>query len=275
MGLRFRKSMNFGPFRVNFSKSGVGYSVGGKGFRYTKKANGGTRTTVSIPGTGVSYVKDYSDERKPSGGSPSAPGPSGGKKRPKPWLYVAAAVLVIGIGGAAFGGCSSGDVSEPSASISEGSSASSVGGSSVLQPQDTEQDQPQDTEPEQSQNTEPEQPQDAELEQPDGTTPPAEETPAQPAAEEQAEQEPEQPQDPEPELPDKTTPPAEETPTQPAASEEPTEQEPEQQSRTVYITPTGKRYHYDGSCNGGTYIESTLDEALSLGLTPCKKCAGG
>lgn len=37
MGFRFRKSVNLGPLRVNFSKSGVGYSVGGKGFRATKK----------------------------------------------------------------------------------------------------------------------------------------------------------------------------------------------------------------------------------------------
>lgn len=58
MGFRFRKSINAGPFRVNLSKSGVGWSVGTKGFRYTKKANGGTRTTASIPGTGVSYVKE-------------------------------------------------------------------------------------------------------------------------------------------------------------------------------------------------------------------------
>jgi len=43
-------------------------------------------------------------------------------------------------------------------------------------------------------------------------------------------------------------------------------------SHTVYITPTGKRYHYDGSCNGGSYIPSTLEEALKLGLTPCDKC---
>lgn len=42
--------------------------------------------------------------------------------------------------------------------------------------------------------------------------------------------------------------------------------------RKVYITKTGKRYHYDPSCNGGTYYESTLDEALRLGLTPCNKC---
>ncbi|MGI5963646.1 MAG: DUF4236 domain-containing protein [Lawsonibacter sp.] len=60
MGFRFRKSANFGPLRVNLSKSGVGYSVGGKGFRVTKKANGGTRTTASIPGTGISYVKETS-----------------------------------------------------------------------------------------------------------------------------------------------------------------------------------------------------------------------
>lgn len=62
MGLRFRKSVKAGPMRINFSKSGVGYSVGTKGFRYTKKANGGTRTTTSIPGTGISYVKDSRKE---------------------------------------------------------------------------------------------------------------------------------------------------------------------------------------------------------------------
>ncbi len=45
-------------------------------------------------------------------------------------------------------------------------------------------------------------------------------------------------------------------------------------NRTIYITPTGKRYHYDGNCNGGTYIKSTLEEAIRRGLTPCKKCVG-
>lgn len=43
-------------------------------------------------------------------------------------------------------------------------------------------------------------------------------------------------------------------------------------SRTVYITPTGKRYHYDNHCNGGTYIKSTMEEAKKRGLTPCQKC---
>lgn len=58
MGLRYRKSYNHGPFRVNLSKSGIGWSVGTKGARFTKKANGGYRSTASIPGTGVSYVKE-------------------------------------------------------------------------------------------------------------------------------------------------------------------------------------------------------------------------
>ena len=59
MGLRFRKSIKVGKnARINLSKSGVGFSVGTKGARVTKKAGGGTRTTLSVPGTGISYVKD-------------------------------------------------------------------------------------------------------------------------------------------------------------------------------------------------------------------------
>ncbi|MBA3926054.1 DUF4236 domain-containing protein [Listeria rustica] len=59
MGFRSRKSINLGGgFRVNVSKSGVGYSWGGKGYRVTKTARGGTRTTFSIPGTGISHVSE-------------------------------------------------------------------------------------------------------------------------------------------------------------------------------------------------------------------------
>lgn len=60
MGFRFRKSINFGGFRINLSKTGIGYSFGGPGFRWTKLANGRTRTTASIPGTGISYVQETS-----------------------------------------------------------------------------------------------------------------------------------------------------------------------------------------------------------------------
>lgn len=59
MGFRMRKSINLGGgVRVNLSKKGVGYSVGTKGYRVTKKAGGGIRTTASLPGTGISYVKE-------------------------------------------------------------------------------------------------------------------------------------------------------------------------------------------------------------------------
>ncbi len=44
------------------------------------------------------------------------------------------------------------------------------------------------------------------------------------------------------------------------------------QTKTIYITKTGKKYHYDGTCNGGTYYASTLAEAQRKGLTPCNKC---
>lgn len=66
MGFRFRKSKKIGPFRINFSKKGVGWSVGSKWFRYTKKAGGGSRTTTSIPGTGISFVQDHKSGKRSS-----------------------------------------------------------------------------------------------------------------------------------------------------------------------------------------------------------------
>ena len=64
MGFRYRKSINLGGgFRINLSKSGVGYSWGTKGFRYTKTATGRTRKTYSIPGTGISHVSETSNKR--------------------------------------------------------------------------------------------------------------------------------------------------------------------------------------------------------------------
>lgn len=66
MGFRFRKSKSFlnGAFHINFSKSGIGYSFGGKGARITKTANGKTRTTLSLPGTGISYITETSEKRR-------------------------------------------------------------------------------------------------------------------------------------------------------------------------------------------------------------------
>lgn len=66
MGFRFRKSKKIGPFRVNVSKSGIGWSVGTKGFRYTKRADGKTQKTYSMPGTGISYVDVKGKNKKSS-----------------------------------------------------------------------------------------------------------------------------------------------------------------------------------------------------------------
>ena len=59
MGFRLRKNINLGGgFKINLSKSGVGYSWGVPGYRITKTAKGTTRSTYSIPGTGISYVEE-------------------------------------------------------------------------------------------------------------------------------------------------------------------------------------------------------------------------
>jgi hypothetical protein len=55
MGFYFRRSMNVGPFRLNLSRSGVGWSVGGRGFRTGRSARGRKYSTFSIPGTGMGY----------------------------------------------------------------------------------------------------------------------------------------------------------------------------------------------------------------------------
>lgn len=64
MGWNFRRSHQIGGFRVNLSKSGVSYSFGGKGFRVTKTALGSVKATASIPGTGLSYTKTYSNPKQ-------------------------------------------------------------------------------------------------------------------------------------------------------------------------------------------------------------------
>lgn len=44
-------------------------------------------------------------------------------------------------------------------------------------------------------------------------------------------------------------------------------------SQTVYVTPTGKRYHLISTCGGKNSRAVCLSQAKSMGLTPCKKCA--
>lgn len=68
MGMRFRKSVKLAPgVRVNFSKKGMGLSVGTKGARVSVHSSGRRTTSVGIPGTGLSYVSSKGGGRRRSG----------------------------------------------------------------------------------------------------------------------------------------------------------------------------------------------------------------
>lgn len=74
---------------------------------------------------------------------------------------------------------------------------------------------------------------------------------------------------------EKPTEPPTEAPTE-APTQPPTEMPVVQkEERTVYYTETGSKYHYDSKCGRGNYFPCTLDEALAMGLEPCKKCTSG
>jgi tetratricopeptide (TPR) repeat protein len=77
MGFRLRKSINIAPgVRLNFSKSGIGYSVGVKGYRVTHQVDGRTRRTASLPGTGLSYVTTSGSARSRPQSRPVALAPA-------------------------------------------------------------------------------------------------------------------------------------------------------------------------------------------------------
>jgi hypothetical protein len=64
MGFRFRKSFRVGKHaRINLSKSGIGASVGVKGVRVGVGPRG-KRTTLTVPGTGISYTKQTGKKKQ-------------------------------------------------------------------------------------------------------------------------------------------------------------------------------------------------------------------
>ena len=102
MGFRFRKSINLGGgFRVNLSKSGIGYSYGVKGLRYTKTAKGKSRVTASVPGTGLSWStetgKTAKSQKKPAGAK-SEPAQANDVQKYKMPLVPNIVLAVVGIG---------------------------------------------------------------------------------------------------------------------------------------------------------------------------------
>src|SRR5215831_9733170 len=96
MGWGFRKAINFGPFRVNFSKAGVGYSIGARRFRIGCDSRGRRYRAVSIPGTGI-YRRDY-QPNVPTTALPRAPStsPAAGQASNRTvWPLCAAGAVVL------------------------------------------------------------------------------------------------------------------------------------------------------------------------------------
>jgi hypothetical protein len=58
MSWNFRRSIRFGLFRVNLSRSGIGYSVGARGIRVGRDAKKRSYEQLSIPNTGI-YRRSY------------------------------------------------------------------------------------------------------------------------------------------------------------------------------------------------------------------------
>ena len=89
MPLKFRKRIRLLPgIWLNVSKSGVSTSIGGKGAT-VNIGKRGTKSTLSIPGTGLSYTKT-STPRQPQ---PETPPGSGSPTRP---LAVVLWIFLIG-----------------------------------------------------------------------------------------------------------------------------------------------------------------------------------
>ena len=86
MSFRFRRSARLGPLRFNFAKGGLSsISVGGRGasFNIPVSRSGGPRTTVGLPGTGLSWSVEPSSARPaaiPAG--PAAGLPNSRRLRP-------------------------------------------------------------------------------------------------------------------------------------------------------------------------------------------------
>src|SRR5438552_17090685 len=74
---RFRRSIKILPgVRWNIGKKSTSVSLGGRGLTYTIGTKG-SRTTVGIPGTGLSYTQVHSHSSPPSTVPPPLPTGSG------------------------------------------------------------------------------------------------------------------------------------------------------------------------------------------------------
>lgn len=288
MGFRFRKSFKIAPgVRLNIGKKSVGISAGVKGARVSVNSSGRKTTTVGIPGTGLSYQKtekigshaatDKHDQTAPEY-TPTVDLPPIDPQPPRPprtsksilTLLKVLAVLLIAM-----------SLTLTLASVVGGFIGTAIG-CFILYYRRTRiawngdkpprcrwmivvavlfvllavggkasPDPAADATAEQTVQTEQAAAEKAAKEQAEKEA--AEKAAAEQAAKEQAEKE------------------AAEQAAAAAASQAAQEQAAAQQSETVYITPSGKRWHRSASCAGKNARAVTMDQVGSR--TPCQKCA--
>lgn len=93
--VRFRRSFRLLPgVRINLGKRSTSVSIGGRGAHVTLGGPQGTRTTVGLPGTGLSYTevhKPHQDEEAPVQTSAQP------HRNFLPWLLLIAVLAVAGI----------------------------------------------------------------------------------------------------------------------------------------------------------------------------------
>ena len=91
MGFRFHRTIRLLPgLRLNVSKSGVSTSIGTRGAWLTFGRKG-TRATVGLPGTGISYTQTTPAHEHQDAGAP--PARASGR-----WLVVLLVLLAIAAG---------------------------------------------------------------------------------------------------------------------------------------------------------------------------------
>lgn len=303
MGFRFRKSFKIAPgVRVNLGKKSVGISAGVKGARVSVNSSGRVTKSVGIPRTGISYVKsekiggsknNHADESNISEENeyvsrpdlpPANPQPDKEQNKKKGCgclVYVILGLLIIGLFNSCFGGKDESSQDESSETVQtiavesiepaqEPVNSLTVGEEQyiyhVVLPENADlggwdytatSSDPNVMEAKAVGVVDPLRIQVTVTGKAAGTA-----TYTLTDAEGNAV------------LTSETitiTDPEAEAAAEEAAAEQEAAQEPS--SPTVYITPTGARYHISAKCAGDNAIETTLDEATSQGYTPCGRCA--
>ena len=304
MGFRFRKSFKIAPgVRVNVGKKSIGISAGVKGARVSVNSSGRKTTTVGIPGTGLSYQKtekigghaatDKHDQTAPEYTptvdlppiDPQPPRPPRTPKGMLTLLKVLAVLLIamsltltlVSVVGGFLGtalGCFilyyrrtriawNGD-KPPRCRwmvvVAVLFVLLAVGGKTSPDPAaDATAEQTVQAEQAAAEKAEAEKAAKEQAEKEAAEKAAAEKAAKEKAAKEQAEKE----------AAEKAA--AEQAAAAAAAQTAQEQAAAQQQGETVYITPSGKRWHRSARCAGDNAIAVTMDQVGNR--TPCKKCA--